>query len=1301
MKNTLLSVVILLFALKGFAQKFEWLHVNSTGQVGNQKTIVKSDAQGNIFVAGVFGGMMVIGADTVYSYQSSLCSFMAKYNAAGNHLWTKPFGPVNGSPNDMSIDSNGHIYMSLVLNNSVTYIDDDTTFLFASLYCLVSFDNNGKLKWGISHPKPSQWMPVAASLFSPGFYAASGNGVYRYDVDGNVIWSKTTTPTNFQFRGIECNNASTLAVCGISGWAQTGIFTIDTVSFNIQTSTADMAVLRMDTSGSVIWATVLPNLINGSTIFGIKELLVNSASEIYYLYTNGAAGNLNYVFAADTVFNPLCPTCDYGAVLKFGSNGNPIWAKEAFIQTGHLTTTDFTLNDNEEIIISCYTPGGPVHFGSFTAYNYNNWSMFTGKLSPSGNHLWMKYDYRLFNTLNLEEFAYSVCKGLNNTIVVSGRRYTPSGSALHFGCHSDSTVGDGFFLTSISENQEPVPVVSFDVVQSAGKIVAINSTQNAVSIAWSFGDGSPASPSEQPYHEYAQPGVYNLCLTAYNNCGFGQDCRQIIYKGLREIRNNRGCNDGVITTEIFGGGFTPATTARLLKHSGGAVVPVAILYVDAGKLIARFNLNGEPVTLCDLEVDVPGDTTMIKNDAFSIVPGEPYQLNAAIMGQQAGRPNGYLKQTITIKNNSAKDAVGVPVFFRYRDDNTVHFVYQSFENITSIPFTYSGYQYLQTNGLNTSLADYFITSSPTHSAFGGFVIPLLKAGETYTKTIFIKSTIGQQVGFGVYTLNPMVSNLSLTGTVSQESDFCLSGFFKRAIESTFSTAVSDAAWNSCFPAMQDSIFYSIASKAINLQPTPAVSWNAFLTAALSSIIINNCIPSLPASITNAQLHSVLSKTISNLTFLDDISNGFSCASLNQYKNSFDESPIIMENEFCDLVADVAGTGVNAVFSPLSSLGGASAYCLLFSGSIDPNAKYGAGDNNTDIYVKPAELLPYTITFENLAIASAPASEVFITDTLDLTKLDISTFEFGPVFIADTLLISFDEPGFEHIDFTDIPNSNNQIRTLATVDSVTGVVKWIFSTVYKSDKQPNTNPFEGFLPPNVNGSEGTGICSYVIRAKSTLVTGDQIDNDAEIIFDNNAPIVTNVWTNVVDITPPQSAVNPLLPVVTTTQFTITWGGSDVVAGIRAYKIYVSENDGPYQLLQHYTDSTSLQFNGAIGSKYEFFSIAIDRAGNVEDAPLDPANNPDAVTTVVTGVEEISGDMLFYVFPNPAGNVLNVYSPYQIIDAIRIQDVYGKTVLSVESVSGSHVELNTSSLAQGIYFILMHYSNRSYKTKLIKN
>ena len=133
----------------------------------------------------------------------------------------------------------------------------------------------------------------------------------------------------------------------------------------------------------------------------------------------------------------------------------------------------------------------------------------------------------------------------------------------------------------------------------------------------SFGD-AVTSTLPEPLHVYAQPGVYNACLTATNNCGNGQHCETIIVQGIRAIVTDHGEVDAVVTADIFGGGFTPNTTVLLKKIGSPDMVPYFTNFIDNGKLQVRLDLTGQTLGLWDVEVTVPGDTVMTLVDGFLV-----------------------------------------------------------------------------------------------------------------------------------------------------------------------------------------------------------------------------------------------------------------------------------------------------------------------------------------------------------------------------------------------------------------------------------------------------------------------------------------------------------------------------------------------------------------------------------------------------------------------------------------------------------------------------------------------------------
>lgn len=283
------------------------------------------------------------------------------------------------------------------------------------------------------------------------------------------------------------------------------------------------------------------------------------------------------------------------------------------------------------------------------------------------------------------------------------------------------------------------------------------------------------------------------------------------------------------------------------------------------------------------------------------------------------------------------------------------------------------------------------------------------------------------------------------------------------------------------------------------------------------------------------------------------------------------------------------------------------FTIIFS--FDPNDKVGTQGAGPQGYVTGNDPINYAVFFENKEEATAPAQKVVITDQLDTSKLDLSTFSLGMFSFGDTVVAA--PPGLS--DYTtdvDLRPANELIvRINAELDETTGLVTVQFTSLDPATMQPTTDPFAGFLPPNEISPEGQGSFTYSITPKSNLATGDEIRNRARIIFDANAPIDTPEWLNTIDKSKPSSQVAPLAA-TQCGSFEVSWSGADAGAGVQSYSVYMSENGGPYTLWQLDTTDTHATFTGQPGKSYSFYSVAQDGADNTEDAPA----SADATTTI---------------------------------------------------------------------------------------
>jgi hypothetical protein len=118
------------------------------------------------------------------------------------------------------------------------------------------------------------------------------------------------------------------------------------------------------------------------------------------------------------------------------------------------------------------------------------------------------------------------------------------------------------------------------------------------------------------------------------------------------------------------------------------------------------------------------------------------------------------------------------------------------------------------------------------------------------------------------------------------------------------------------------------------------------------------------------------------------------------------------------------------------------------------------------------------------------------------------------------------------------------------------------------------------------------------------------------------------TTLVDTTPPSSSVNAL-PAYSLPSFPVRWSGSDATpgSGVASYTIYVSVDGGPYTAWLTRTTSTSSSYPGQDGHSYGFYSVATDRAGNIQPTPT----SAQATTLVDTTP------------PSSSVNTLSVASP----------------------------------------------------------
>ncbi len=271
---------------------------------------------------------------------------------------------------------------------------------------------------------------------------------------------------------------------------------------------------------------------------------------------------------------------------------------------------------------------------------------------------------------------------------------------------------------------------------------------------------------------------------------------------------------------------------------------------------------------------------------------------------------------------------------------------------------------------------------------------------------------------------------------------------------------------------------------------------------------------------------------------------------------------------------------------------------------DPNDMI-AGGFGPQGWIVGNQTIPYTIDFENMPTAAAPAAQVVITDQLS-ANLDWSTFQLQQIYFNNVEIQV--PPGLQNYTTqVYVATDPNPVDVTAAFNPDTGVVTWTMTSINPVTGQEVTDPLAGFLPPDNADFDGSGLVSYTIDPKAGLPSDTQITGQASIVFDVNAAMETPQTLNTVDVTPPTSSVSPLPATESQTSFNVSWSGQDLLpdssqgAGIASYNVYVSDDGGPFTLWQSDTTANSATFTGQFGHTYSFYSVATDNVGNVQPPP----------------------------------------------------------------------------------------------------
>lgn len=268
---------------------------------------------------------------------------------------------------------------------------------------------------------------------------------------------------------------------------------------------------------------------------------------------------------------------------------------------------------------------------------------------------------------------------------------------------------------------------------------------------------------------------------------------------------------------------------------------------------------------------------------------------------------------------------------------------------------------------------------------------------------------------------------------------------------------------------------------------------------------------------------------------------------------------------------------------------------------DPNAIIGPDGVGANKWVSIKDRLPYSVLFENDTTATAPVKVLKVIYPID-PKQDANTFQ----------LEGF---GFNNLSFSVPANTNNYYQRLdvrdslgiyvdvtAGLDGVNNQAFWIFESIDPVTLLPTADPLKGLLLTQsaANPANGHGFVNFSIKPITTAHTRDTISAIANIIFDSNDTVPTNLAKNMIDALPPTSHLISHTQVPNTLTTRLHWNGQDDTGGcgVASYSLYLSINGRPYSLYRSGITDTSFLFAAARDTLYCFFIAAKDSVNNEE-------------------------------------------------------------------------------------------------------
>lgn len=574
------------------------------GDVPNAQSsrAIAIDAAGNVVVVGDFEGTVDFGGGPMgpTTGVKDFDAYVAKFDPAGNHLWSKWFGgdPLSQVATGVALDSGGNVLITVQHNGTVDFGGGPITANTTDVV-IVKLDASGGHVWSKCFGDAGGQNPNAIAVDSSNNVLVTGifggsldfgcgpmsgpglNPVFLVKLDpaGNCLWSKSAGGNQFQnANSVATDPAGNVFIAGEFGGAiDFGGGPLTSAGMN------DIMLAKFDPSGAHIWSKRIGNATGNESCRSIAS---------------DAAGHVTITAVVNCIppgkFDPPCvPAIDFGGGPLVGAGGSDMvladfdasgahqWSKlfgDAANQGVAYVTTD---SDGDRLYYG--TLVGTVDFGTGPLAGPG---LFLVRFSPSGTAEWASQ----YGAAGSSQAASSV-DATNGKIAITG----VNNGTVNFGGGpiSSSLPGDIFVAKFSDDEAVPVLISRFTAIaRDAGIDIrwSMSHDEDLTGFSLYRRDGDTSQPREIADGQFVDaigsyfdgkvaPGTtyrYELVIRARSGDEFRSP---IVTATTPDIAASLGQNHP--------NPFNPATT---IEYSIAERSPVVIGIYDAtGALVTRLN----------------------------------------------------------------------------------------------------------------------------------------------------------------------------------------------------------------------------------------------------------------------------------------------------------------------------------------------------------------------------------------------------------------------------------------------------------------------------------------------------------------------------------------------------------------------------------------------------------------------------------------------------------------------------------------------------------------------------------------